>query len=216
MTWRETVLSQYEHSPRLMSVAKTIGDGLNAAAGAALILKDEIDIKTAGTWGLDVWGRILGLSRTIELKGSNEYFGFVGSGLQPFNVGTFYRARITSTYTLGDDAYRTFLMLKAAANISDTSVPTLNKLLQFIFAGRGKAYVLEVGTMKIRFVFEFVLEPFERALMLRQDVPPKPAGVGYEVFSLAYPAFGFAGSGHHPFNQGTFIQGGPENAYRTN
>lgn len=58
-------------------------------------------------------------------EGRNECFGFVGSGLQPFNVGTFYRDRITSTYTLGDDAYRTFLMLKAAANISDTSVPTL-------------------------------------------------------------------------------------------
>lgn len=216
MTWRETILSQYEHSPRIMAVAQTMGDGLDAETGVALILKDVIDIKTAGTWGLDVWGRILGLSRTIELEGTDEYFGFVGSGLQPFNVGTFYRARITTTYTLGDDAYRIFLMLKAAANISDTSVSALNKLLQFIFAGRGKAYVLEVGTMKIRFVFEFVLEPFKRALMLRQDVPPKPAGVGYEVFSLAWPAFGFAGSGHHPFNQGTFIQGGPEDAYRTN
>ena len=61
MTWRETILSQYEHSPRIMAVAQTMGEGLDAETGVALILKDVIDIKTAGTGGLDVWGRILGL-----------------------------------------------------------------------------------------------------------------------------------------------------------
>lgn len=160
-----------------------------------------------------MWGRILGISRTIVLSGDDEVLGFAGSELQPFNVGTFYQPRVTQAYTLGDDAYRLLLMLKAAANISDTSVPSLNRLLQFLFADRGNAYVLEVGVMKIRFVFEFDLQPYERALILRQDVPPKPAGVGYELFTLAYPAFGFAGSGLHPFNQGTFAQGGPVDAY---
>lgn len=213
MEWQETILSQYEHAPRLLGVAKTMGDGLDVSPGVARFAREVMDIQTAGTWGLDVWGRILGISRTIVLSGDDEVLGFVGSDLQPFNVGTFYQPRITQAYTLGDDAFRLLLMLKAAANISDTSVPSLNKLLQFLFADRGNAYVLEVGTMRIRFVFEFDLQPFERALILRQDVPPKPAGVGYELFTLAYPAFGFAGSGLHPFNQGTFAQGGPVDAY---
>lgn len=213
MEWRETILSQYEHSPRIMGTARAMGDGLDTAPGIELFTREVMDIRTAGTWGLDVWGRILGISRTIVLSGDDEVLGFAGSELQPFNVGTFYQPRVTQAYTLGDDAYRLLLMLKAAANISDTSVPSLNRLLQFLFADRGNAYVLEVGVMQIRFVFEFDLQPYERALILRQDVPPKPAGVGYELFTLAYPAFGFAGSGLHPFNQGTFAQGGPVDAY---
>ena len=196
-----------------MGTVRAMGDGLDTAPGIELFIRKVMDIRTAGTWGLDVWGRILGISRTIVLSGDDEVLGFAGSELQPFNVGTFYQPRVTQAYTLGDDAYRLLLMLKAAADISDTSVPSLNRLLQFLFADRGNAYVLEVGVMKIRFVFEFDLQPYERALILRQDVPPKPAGVGYELFTLAYPAFGFAGSGLHPFNQGTFAQGGPVDAY---
>ena len=73
--------------------------------------------------------------------------------------------------------------------------------------------VLHVGTMHIRYLVEFRLLPYQRALILRDDVPPKPAGVGYDIFEVPYPAFGFAGSGLHPFNQGTFVPGGPVDAY---
>lgn len=210
-----SLLSQYVNSPRLVALLQGLEDLIDPVADVEAFRARVIDPLTAEGWGLDQWGKIVDIGRTFALQGDDGIFGFLGSGLQPFDQGTFAAAgRVdTGTYALADDAYRDLILLKAAANIADCSLPSLNRLIARLYGERGRAYVLEVGTMRIRYVFEFALQPWERALMGREDVPPKPAGVGYEIYEVAYPAFGFAGSGLHPFNQGTFIQGGPYDAY---
>lgn len=209
-----TVLSQYVNAPRLTSLIRGMETFIDPGAEIDDFRQHVFDPLTAEGWGLDQWGKIVDIGRTITLTGDDATFGFLGSALQPFGQGTFYEAGLvgTNTYRLADNAYRDLILLKAAANISDCSVPSLNRLLARLYGDRGRAYVLEVGTMRIRYVFEFALRPWERALMSREDVPPKPAGVGYEIFEVPYPAFGFAGSALHPFNNGTFISGGPVDA----
>lgn len=204
----ETILSQYVNSPRIVALIRKMNAGIDPAHTIETFYRKVFDVATAEGWGLDCWGKIVGIGRVMTLHGDEGTFGFVGSELQPFNQGTFYGPRLTSTYTLADNAYRELIMLKAASNITDCSLPSLNRLMAKLYADRGKAYVIEVGTMKIRYVFEFFLQPYERALMRREDVPPKPAGVGYETLELD-PAttFGFAGSDLQPFNQGTFSSG---------
>lgn len=209
-----TVLSQYANSPTLLRLLQGMNAYIDPTVDIQLWHAQVWNIYTATTWGLDNWGRILGISRRLEIQAVDATFGFFGSTLLPFNQGTFTREAATSIYELTDDAYRALLLLKAAANISNCSIPSLNSILDNMLSGRGPAYVLEVGTMRIRYVFEFYLTPYERALVSKQSVPPKPAGVGYEVYEIDPPnTFGFFGSNLQPFNQGMFKNGGPVDAY---
>ena len=83
-----------------------------------------------------------------------------------------------------------------------------------MYGSRGTVCVIHVGTMRIRFFFDFYLQPFERALIARDDVPPKPAGVGFDLYEVnRAETFGFDGSGLQPFDQGNFAPGGPQDAY---
>ena len=62
-------------------------------------------------------------------------------------------------------------------------------------------------------IFIEIVQP--KFLLLRDDVPPKPAGVGYDVYQvIPKHTFGFAGSGGQNFNNGVFQPyGGPVDAY---
>lgn len=214
--WRATILSQYDHSVRILSLLESFNNEVDPKAAIAAFYDAIFNPKTAYGYGLDVWGRIVGTSRVITLEGTDEAFGFAGSGLLPFSQAPFYSASATSNYTLGDNAFRSLIFFKAAMNITDGTLASLNRIMDRMFAGRGPAMVLHVGTMRIRFLFAFRLLPYERALIAQEDVPPKPAGVGFDVYEVPdTEIFGFAGSGLMPFGQGVFIQGGPINAYTT-
>lgn len=211
-----TLLSQYEHSPRLSALVRNMESTIDPEPELEAFRKQALDPLTAEGWGLDQWGKIVDIGRVIALRGDDAGFGFIGSGLQPFGQGTFYSPEqvSTGTYRLSDQAYLDLILLKASANVSDCSVPSLNRLLFRLYGQRGCAYVLEIGVMRIRYVFEFPLRQWERALLSREDVPPRPAGVGYEVLEVCpTQTFGFAGAHMQPFNQGTFTLGGPTDAY---
>lgn len=204
----ETILSQYAASPVICGLVRNMDAHINPAADLDLFHDRVFNIMTARTWGLDVWGRILGIGREIDIDEDTDQFGFKGQELQPFGQGTFYNPGATSVWPLQDEPYRKLLLLKAMANISDCTIPSLNQLLANFFDGRGAVYVLETGVMRLRYVFEFWLEPYERSLMRREDIPPKPAGVGYTWFEIPpEETFGFRGSNLMPFNRGTFSGG---------
>lgn len=202
----DSIQSQYAASP----VIRTLVDFMNARIDPKVDIKlfyDKIyNIYTAEGWGLDNWGRILGIGRVLQVE-QGDFFGFNGSLLYPWNQQPFYYPGVTNAYRLEDEPYRQLLLYKAAANIAASDLATLNYLLNQIFGGRG-AYILEADVMHVRFYFEFILTPYERALMRLDFIPPRPAGVGYEWIE-APPAetFGFNGSFLQPFNQGTFNRG---------
>jgi len=206
----KTIISQYAASPTL---AQMIADW-----DACIDPRPDFDnfyniiwnIDTAKGFGLDIWGRILGISRLLEINDPGATFGFYGSLLQPFDQGTFGSHVSNTAYFLSDDAYRSLLLLKALINISSGNAPTLNGILTSLFGAGFRCYILEVGTMRIRYVFEFTLTPYQRALFNNPNVTPRPAGVGYETYEIdTAHTFGFAGSGLQPFDQGTFQNGGP-------
>lgn len=144
------------------------------------------NIDTAVGFGLDVWGKIVGVARQLEIPATQQFFGFNdGSGYQPFDQAPFYNGpKATNTYSLSDDAYRTLILMKALLNISNCSAPAINRLLSNLFAGRGKCYVVDNGNMSINFVFEFSLNPYEVAILTKSSAIPKPAGVSV---TLVYP-----------------------------
>ena len=205
-----TIISQYANSPRIVALIENANQYIDPRADLDNFYNIVWNVNTAKGFGLDIWGRIVGIDRLLEINDPGDTFGFLGSGLTPFNQGTFGIHQAKTSYLLADDAYRTLILLKALVNISASDMPTLNSILTSMFSKRGRCYILEVGVMRIRYVFEYTLTPYERALFLKDGITPRPAGVGYETYEIETSStFGFAGSGLQPFNQGTFAPGGP-------
>lgn len=209
----ETLLSQYDNSPIMKALLRDFEWALDPAWEIDAFYASVFNPHTAFGWGLDVWGRIVGIDRAIVLEGNPDAFGFLGSDLAPFGQGPFYSANATSLQVLADEAYRLLIFLKAAINISTGSLAELNALFLAIFAGRGAVMVLHVGTMRLRLLFRFKLKIFEAAILAQAMLTPIPAGVGYDVYDVPLSTFGFNGSGLMPFGQGSFVQGGPRYAY---
>jgi hypothetical protein len=203
-----TIISQYANSQRLVDLIHNADTYIDPRPDFDNFYNLVWNIDTAQGFGLDIWGRIIGIDRLLEIKDPGGTFGFDGSGRDPWDQGTFGDHASNTSYLLSDNAYRSLLLLKASINISACDIPTLKKMLLSLFGNR-VCYVLDLGGMRIRYVFEFNLTPYEQALFSKEGLVPRPAGVGYEIYELdTANTFGFDGSGLQPFGQGTFDDGG--------
>ena len=177
-----TVISQYGNSDRV--------DDLVTSLNAALDLTSDFDnfydliwnVTTAEGVGLDIWGRIVGVSRTLELpSGTDQFLGFkepndpneVGFNQAPFFTGTV----LTSNVQLTDPDFRNLILAKAASNICDGSIPATNAILLALFPGRGDCYVVDNQNMTMELKFDFALTPVELAIVDTAGVLPRPNGV---------------------------------------
>jgi hypothetical protein len=208
----QTIISQYGTSPTISQLIRNMNENIDPRANFDEFFDYVWNINTAKGFGLDDWGKIVGISRDIQLIGTSVPFGFSQSvGCYPFNEGTFYTQGDTFVYTLADDSYRTLILTKAMSNISASTSRAFNQLLQNLFVGRGRAYVNDLGNMQMRYVFEFYLTAAEFAIISQGNAMPRPAGVGYYVMQIPTPhIFGFSQMSPSvaPFNQGVFLPEG--------
>lgn len=210
-----TIVSQYANSPTLCALIHNMDAYIDPQADLDSFYDMVWNVATAQGFGLDIWGRIVNVSRTLKVPGAVTYLGFneaytaitAATGVQPLGQAPFYAGVMsTQTYTLSDDAYRTLIYVKALSNISDCTAPSINQILQKLFSGRGRCYVTDTGKMEMRFVFEFALLPFELAIMTQSGAIPKPAAVYARVLQIALDStFGFNEGSGQPFNQGVFF-----------
>ncbi|MEI7296587.1 DUF2612 domain-containing protein [Paraburkholderia tropica] len=209
----ETVLSQYGNSPTLLSLIDSFNSSIDPSGNIDLFYQYVWDITTAQGFGLDVWGRIVGVSRILEIPGGVIDLGFEEAGTASaaqFGQGVFYNGtQATSNFTLSDDAFRTLILAKALANISQSNIHAYNTILMSLFQGRGNAFVLDLGNMAMSLVFLFPLADYEIAIIKQSGAFTPPTGVGFNVMVVPTPTFGFAeaGSASNGFNQGTFFAG---------
>lgn len=216
----KTIISQYSNSPTLVQLINNMDEYINPETDFDAFYDFCWNVDTAKGFGLDNWGKIVNVSRLLTIPGAATYLGFdeaftaptSATGPQPWGQAPFYNGTAdTETYTLSDDAYRTLILVKALANISNCTAPSLNQLLQNLFSGRGRCYVGDLGNMQMSFVFEFYLQPFEMAIMTQSGAIPRPAAVGTYLIQAPVPnVFGFAEAGTAsaaPFGQGTFFTG---------
>jgi hypothetical protein len=209
-----TVISQYGNSAALLSLIETFNAAVDPRQNFDNWFNNVWNIDTAVGYGLDVWGRIVVVSRVLTISSQPTYFGFNDDikppDYAPFNQAPFNSGAppITSNYSLSDDAYRTLILVKAYANIVGTTSPNLNRMLQTLFSSMGRAYVNDLGFMKMRFTIEFDLTPVGFAILTQSGALPRPAGVGISVLQIPPGTFfGFAEQGvmAQPFNQGCFL-----------
>ena len=191
INWDETLLSQYVASPTLVGVLQSFNDAIDPSADITNFYNNIWNVATAVGNGLDVWGQIVGVSRYLQINASN-YLGFKESvttptlttGAQPFNQAPFASGTaLTSTYALADSQYRRLILVKAAANISNLSIPSINALLRAEFGTSdgvnpyGKAYVIDSGGMAFEYHLGFVPSAVQIAIINNSGVFPRPAGV---------------------------------------
>lgn len=179
----DTVISQYANSAKL--------DALITSLNAALDLTPEFDnffdlmwnVNTAQGYGLDCWGRIVGVTRTVSIPGSTTFLGFEeANSWTGFGQGGFFSGGQTTTnFQLSDADFRTLILAKAAGNICSGGIPAINAILLAIFPGQGIAFVEDGLNMSLTYVFEFILTPPQAAIIAQENVLPTPAGVAVAI-----------------------------------
>lgn len=141
----ETVQSQYANSPIITTLLTNFANFIDQTANITAFYDQIMSVDSAVGYGLDVWGRIVGVNRIIKIITPLPYFGFAESNeAVGFNQAPFYAGQITTTnFVLTDEAYRKLILTKAFANISQCSIPMLNQMLLTLFPHRGNCYVTE-------------------------------------------------------------------------
>lgn len=179
---RQTLLAQYANSPTIVALIDSFEDWF----GITLDLENFYDyvwnVLTAQGFGLDIWGRIVGIGRVFPIVDTG-YFGFDEAGdALGFNQGAFWSGNtVNANFALSDAAYRRLILAKAYSNIIDGSIPSINKLLQIMFPNRGNAYVVDNADGTMTYKFDFVLTGIDLTLVLNSGVLPHPTGIKVNV-----------------------------------
>lgn len=184
----QTVISQYANSPIITQLISNFDSYIDQTVNLDAFFDLVWNVDTAQGWGLDVWGRIVGVTRTLNIANAQQYFGFdeAGIGANPFGQQPFYAgASITNNFQLSDDAFRILILAKALANISDGSIKSINQLLLNLFPNRGNCFVTDGLDMSMTYTFAFNLTPVELAIVSQSGILPKPTGVSATVVQLA-------------------------------
>jgi hypothetical protein len=134
-----------------VALIKSFDAAIDPSANISAFLQYIWNVRTAVGYGLDVWGKIVGVSRVISTP--------------------------SGSITLDDADYQTLILVKAAANIGNVTIPTLNTLLRAIFAGSGLVYVQDNLNMTITYVFLFQPTTTQLAIIQYSGALPRPAGV---------------------------------------
>lgn len=204
--FEKTIISQFANSPTIVGLVTNMNAYIDQTANFQAFYDYVWNVNTAQGFGLDIWGRIVGVGRVLTIPANPPQFGFNNGPGVPFNQAPFNGGiPATQNYSLSDTAYRTLILVKALANISAATARSFNQLLQNLFPGRGRCYVVDTGSMNLRYVFEFALQPFEQSIVLNSGVFPRPAGVqGFAMQVNAPTSFAFNGGSGQPFGQGVF------------
>ncbi len=210
-----TILSQYGQSPTIRALIADMDENVDPTTNFEEFYNFVWNVDTAVGFGLDIWGRIVGVSRLLRLTGNDPIVGFqtgnVPEDWTPMSYGRFANngeGTGGQAFELNDTAYRTLILVKALANISATNARSLNTLLHLLFPGRGRVYVRDLGGMAMQFVFNFAVTQVERAILTQSGALPHPAGVLYSVIIIPIATFfGFRNNNPGsvlPFNYGVF------------
>lgn len=182
--WK-TVISQYADSPTLTALIEDFAEAIDPTFSFDQYYDTIFNWETAVGVGLDIWGRIVGVGRVLQLPSSGSYLGFKeANSWQPFGQAPFYSGGgVTNNFSLSDPAFRVLIQAKAASNLWDGTIAGLNSILLNLFPGRGNCYCTDGRNLTMTYSFAFQLQPVDLAI-INSGVLPRPPGVAATVVQL--------------------------------
>ena len=137
---------------------------------------DVFNIDTANLFGLVVWSIILRLPISIAQNPVVETcFGF-GPDDDNFDQEPFCPENADNVLTPADA--RLAVKLRYRQLTTNASVENVNRILEDVFSSEGIAYVIDNGDMTAEYVFEFSVSADLVAVITKNDLLPRPVGVG--------------------------------------
>lgn len=175
----QTIVSQYASSPIIGTLLENLSECIDPTANLDQFYNLVWNVDTAVGYGLDLWGRIVGVGRVLQLPIDGSYLGWSeATDAQTFGSGIWYAGNaLTANFALTDNAYRVLILAKAALNITDGSIPAINQILLALFPSYGNCYVSDDGGMQMTYVFGSTLSPVDLAIVSQSGALPKPIGV---------------------------------------
>lgn len=186
--YEQTILSQFANSPAILSLIESFNAAVDPSPNIDAFIENVWDVSTASGYGLDVWGRIVGVTRVLQVS-TGAWLGFEeagdGSVETPFGQAPFYDgAATTGNYALTDDAFRQLILAKAYTNITNCSIPSINQVLMTLFGASGECWCTDGQNMTMTYTFEFELSPVQFAIVSQSGVLPRPAGVQISIIQI--------------------------------
>lgn len=186
--YEDTILSQFANSPTILDLIGSFSAAVNPSANIDAFFNSVWNVLTATGYGLDVWGRIVGVDRVLQVS-TGQWLGFEEAGdptvETPFGQAPFFSGgSATSNFALTDDAFRQLILAKAYANISNGSIPSINQILMTLFGASGVCFCTDGQNMTMTYTFEFTLTPVQAAIVSQSGVLPRPAGVEVTIVQV--------------------------------
>lgn len=186
--YEDTILSQFANSPTILSLIGSFSAAVNPSANIDAFFANVWNVLTAQGAGLDIWGRIVGVTRVLQVS-TGQWLGFEEAGdttvETPFGQAPFFNGgSATSNFALTDDAFRQLILAKAYANISNGSIPSINQILMTLFGASGTCFCTDGQNMTMTYAFEFTLTPVQAAIVSQSGVLPRPSGVQVTIVQV--------------------------------
>jgi hypothetical protein len=172
------ITSQHRNKPKFIG---TVSIGLSVLVeiqGVIASMVDAFDIDLAVGVQLDIIGQWAGVSRDVAIPISNVYFSWDGVYTLGWDYGTWQPNEApTSITTLPDDAYRTLIRAKIAANQWDGTTDGAYAIWESLFP-QFKILIQDNQDMSYDLaVVGGIVDSLTLALITGGYIPLKPEGV---------------------------------------
>lgn len=197
----QTIISQYANSDVLVNLIADFDSWADQTQNFDSFYSNVWNIETAVGYGLDLWGRIVGIPRNVLVTESAGYFAFddPARGFDNPNAPIYTSGPLTKTVnvSLSNDDYRNLLLAKAATNICDGSVAGIMSAYNKFFGNYNTPiFINENNSTRMSYdvcQVGYAISLTNLAILSNGSLPLKPAGVAanYYVVSKQGPMFGF-------------------------
>lgn len=214
---------QYCNAPKLSAIIESelAFFNTNATQFFSNWETNVFNLLTANTFGLNVWGKILGVGRPsipavnggIDQNGVFRFANIDTGRWHSIWLSNASNPALNIEYTpnadsiplpnqLGDDAYRTVLLAKLKLLYSNGSIHDINDFLQSLLGSYStstgwtkneKVYIVDNYDMTMRIEFGYVPTSAELSIITTDGLSPRPMGVflNYSVIGNLVSQFGF-------------------------
>lgn len=150
--------SQHSSKPRFMQHLTEILEKIDGATGAATDMSIAFYVEEAVGNQLDILGKLIGITRTITIPGS-DYYGV----------------------TVDDEQYRALLYAKIFANRWDGTIEMFHQIWNETLGKMMDASYIDNQDMTVDIIVNGIVSAFLLNLIPKGQLIPKPMGVRYKV-----------------------------------